>query len=250
MSVRGVLLWVLLAILMVCLASAFVWPHFLIGRIEGFLRGTRNLGVGGWLLFVAAQVVVVVSGVLPASLLGIVAGATYGLMGGFALAAAGTLAGAVLAFGLSRSLFRSYIEVKLRSRPRLLHFDSMIVRDGWKLVCLLRLSPVVPFSVTSYALGLSSIGVRAYLLGTLASLPALFGYVFMGTLADASLSAWQTGAGPIKWGLLVLGVIAAGMLTAHIGRIAMRFGLVSGPAPAHEFWHARGLDRREGSETP
>jgi uncharacterized membrane protein YdjX (TVP38/TMEM64 family) len=228
--VRGHAFWAVPVLLLACLVSALLWPHFLVGQIEVFLRSTRSLGAGGWLIFAAVQLVVAVSGVLPASLLGIVAGATYGLAAGFALAAASTMAGAVLAFVLSRYLFRRHIEAKLRGRPRLAEFDGMIAREGWKIACLLRISPVMPFSATSYALGLSAIGLGDYLLGTLASLPALLGYVFMGTLADASLSAWQAGAGPIKWSLLALGVVATGALTLHIGRLAMRAGLVLGSA--------------------
>jgi uncharacterized membrane protein YdjX (TVP38/TMEM64 family) len=56
----------------------------------------------------------------------------------------------------------------------------------------------MPFSVTNYMLGLSSIDLRSYIIGMLASLPALFGYVFIDTLADASLSAWRTGADPLR----------------------------------------------------
>jgi uncharacterized membrane protein YdjX (TVP38/TMEM64 family) len=62
-------------------------------------------------------------------------------------------------------------------RPRLRNLDALIGRDGWKLVCLLRISPVMPFSATSFALGLSSIGLCDYIVGTLASFPALSGYV-------------------------------------------------------------------------
>jgi uncharacterized membrane protein YdjX (TVP38/TMEM64 family) len=60
---------------------------------------------------------------------------------------------------------------------------SRLAQDGWRLVCVLRVSPVMPFAMTSYALGLTGISQRAYLLGTLAALPALLGYVTVGALA-------------------------------------------------------------------
>ena len=46
---------------------------------------------------------------LPASVLGIAAGALFGVAAGFAAAALGTMVGALLAFGLARSLFRPLI---------------------------------------------------------------------------------------------------------------------------------------------
>jgi uncharacterized membrane protein YdjX (TVP38/TMEM64 family) len=80
----------------------------------------------------------------------------------------------------------------------------------------------MPFAATSYMLGLSSIGLRDYAVGTLASLPALCGYVFIGTLADAGFSAWTTGAGPVRWTLLGVGGLATLVLTIRSGQIAMK----------------------------
>src|ERR1700730_15966959 len=137
------------------------------------------------------------------------------------------MGGDVLAFFLSRSVFRPTVERLAARRPRLRRLDSLIVRDGWKLVCMLRISPIMPFAATSYMLGMSSIGLRDYAVGTLASLPALCGYVFVGTLAEAGLSAWTRGAGPVQWALLAVGVAATLALTLRLGQIAMRLGLGS-----------------------
>jgi uncharacterized membrane protein YdjX (TVP38/TMEM64 family) len=85
----------------------------------------------------------------------------------------------------------------------------------------------MPFSATSYMLGLSSIDLRGYTLGTLASLPPLCGYVFIGTLADTSLSAWLTGAQAIRWILLGIGGLATSFLIARLGQIARRLRFAS-----------------------
>jgi len=107
-------------------------------------------------------------------------------------------------------------------RPGLARFDALLAQDGWRIVCLLRISPVMPFAATSYALGISAVGIEAYLLGTIASLPALLGYVYIGTLAEAGLSAWTTGAGPLQWAILGFGGLATAVLTLIIGRLAHR----------------------------
>lgn len=202
-------------------------PPGLIAATDASVRTLRNLGFGGAVVFGILQVLVGVTGVLPASLLGVLAGAIYGLVPGFLLAAVSTMAGAVVAFFLSRSVFRPTIERLIASRPRLRNFDALIAQDGSRLVCLLRLSPVMPFSVTSYMLGLSSIDFRSYTIGTLASLPALCGYIFIGTLADASLSAQMTGADPFRWILLGIGGAATLVLTLRLGNIVRRLGFVS-----------------------
>jgi uncharacterized membrane protein YdjX (TVP38/TMEM64 family) len=192
----------------------------------------NHLGTVGWIAFAAIQVLVALSGVLPASLVGIAAGAVYSVPLGFALAAVSTMAGALLAFAISRSLFRDWIEQAMRARPRLRNLDLLIGRESWRFVCLLRISPVMPFAATSYTLGLSSVSLGAYMLGTLASLPALLGYVCLGRLAQAGLAAGASGASPLRWALLGVGVLATVLLTLRLGRILARAGLLAGRGEA------------------
>jgi len=219
------------------LGSRFL-PHGTAALVQGTMQFLRGTGAAGPVLFAALQVLVALSGVLPASLLGMAAGAVYGLVPGFSLAASGSLLGAVIAFGLSRSLFRSIIERTVARHGRLRHLDASLAHQGWTLVCLLRLSPVMPFSVTSYLLGLSSVGLADYLTGTLASLPALFGYVLLGTFTNAGLTAWAGGGNLLQWILLGGGGVATLFLVMHLGRIALQRRLdpplTGAQSPSHE----------------
>lgn len=208
---------------------------------EAVLRWTQALRGVGWLAFSALQVVIVASGVLPASLAGMAAGAVYGVALGFGLAAASTLAGAMVTLAISRSLARDWLERFMRRRPRLQNLDRMLARDGVRMVCLLRLSPVMPFAATSYALGLSSVSVRDYVLGTCASLPALLGYVFLGRLAAAGLATGE--AGWLRWSMLGVAALATIGLTLRSGQLLMRAGLV--PASLRD---AAGLGTRRSRE--
>lgn len=205
--------WAVEVRLVVCLAAAGLVafgvfaghsPDRLIAWVDGGLQTVRDLGVAGRALFAGFQVLVAVSGILPASMLGVAAGVLYGLPIGFAVSGVSTLTGAMLAFAISRSVLRPAVAMFLTRRSRLRALDGMIARDGWRIACLLRVSPIMPFAATSYALGLSSIGLHGYLIGTLAALPALFGFVLLGTLANRE---WQSGrpathcaAGCWQWG--------------------------------------------------
>jgi uncharacterized membrane protein YdjX (TVP38/TMEM64 family) len=204
---------------LVGVATARLAETTVLPRIEMFLQAMQMLGGVGWLAFVTLQVVVAASGVLPASLLATLAGAVYGIPIGAILAAASTMAGAELAMFLSRAWFRSEIEHLLHRRPRLQHLDAMIAQEGWRLVCMLRISPVMPFAATSYMLGLSTISLRDYTLGTLASLPALFGYVCLGSFARAGLRAGVHPADSLRWALLAAGALATVLLTGASRRI-------------------------------
>ena len=226
---RVVVAGAMVGIMLLGVVAIRVWPDLVLGVAQAVLDGLRGMGPLGVAMFAVLQIVVALSGVLPASLLGVAAGAIYGFLPGFLLASASTMAGAMAAFLLCRSMFRPAIETMMRRHAGLRAFDASVTRDGWKFVLLLRISPVMPFSATSYLLGLSSLGMRDCFIGTLASLPALGGYVFLGTLADAGMSAWGQDAGPLRWAFLALGGVATVALLARIGWIVARLGLRPSP---------------------
>lgn len=211
---------ILLSLVVVGVVVVRLWPDQVNRLIARTVEIERTLGATGWLLAALAQVLIALCGILPASVGALAAGLLYGVAGGFLLSATGTLIGAALAFLLARSLFRPLIARTLMRRRRIAHLDQAVARDGWRLVCLLRISPVMPFAMTSYALGLTSLDWRAYAIGTLASLPALLGYVVLGHLSGAGLDALSAPAArPLHWLLLLLAIAATALLTLRLGRI-------------------------------
>ncbi len=192
------------------------------GWTNAILRLLDHLHSAGWigcLIFLLLQTIVALIGILPASLLGIAAGAVYGIGTGFGLAATGVLLGAAIAFALSRSVLRASLAPLFMPGGRLDQIDSAISADGWRLVLLLRASPIIPFSVTSYALGLSSVTVRDYALGTLAALPALFLYVLLGTVGTVGLRALNDQDSSLRFALICLAVVATTLLSIRIGQL-------------------------------
>ena len=195
------------------------------------LLAARAHGGAGLLVVALVQALVAASGVLPASVLGIAAGALFGIAGGFAATALGTLAGALVAFAMTRSLARPLIVRLLGGRPGLARMDAALAADGWKLVCLLRTSPLMPFAVTSYALGLSAVRFRAYLLGTLASLPPLLVYVALGRLVG--FGALHPGNDPaLRWTGIALGGGVSLLLAWYVLRLLRRAAALPVPAEA------------------
>jgi SNARE associated Golgi protein len=137
-----------------------------------------------------------------------------------ALSITGHLLGAPAAFGLGRSAFRGRIERAMSGKRQLHNLNAALGRDGWRLVCLLRASPLTPFVAASYLLGLSAVTLPDYMLGTLAAPPALLGYVLLGALARAGLLA-STGAGPpFQWALLAATVLAVAHVGALVAKVA------------------------------
>jgi uncharacterized membrane protein YdjX (TVP38/TMEM64 family) len=222
MKSRAVLLAILLVVLVAGLLAPHEWRNELLTRIQAVIDTLRGLGVAGVLATAGLQGLVAASGVIPASFLGMAAGAAYGFILGFLIAASGTMVGAVAAFWLSRSIFRPYIAQLLMKKASWKNFDAAIARDGWRFVCLIRLSPIMPFAITSYSLGLSSISFKDYLIGTTASLPALGLYIFLGTLAHVGMETLTSTDNPWLLGLLLVGAAATILLSVRVGQLAMR----------------------------
>ncbi len=223
------------AVLAVTLIGALVLSRFGLSVAadwsQSLTHWAREAGPGGWLVFMLAQTGIAMVGLVPASLLGIAAGGVYGVVLGFVLAATGTLVGGWMSFMLARSLLRPWVERLLARRgpSRLARLDAAVTRDGWRFVCLLRVSPIMPFAITSYTLGLTEISGRDYLLGTLASLPALAGYVSVGALAQYGLRTANGTAqlGAFGYALLAAGVAATALLIFRSGTLLSRCGLLT-----------------------
>lgn len=202
-----------------------LWSGSITHRIQALFLGLQTHGPAGWGAVALLQAGIAISGIFPAAAMGMAAGAIYGTWLGFALTSVGTMVGAAVAFLLARSLFRPLIQGYLSRKPYMARLDSAIATDGWRTVCLLRMSPVMPFAAGSYALGLTSIRFSHYLLGSFAALPALLGYVFLGHLARQGFGDAMNGSGPIHLAFLGIGILATLFLVLHIGRLAKRVGL-------------------------
>ncbi len=130
---------------------------------------------------------------------------------------AGLLA-AVVAFLITRYLARSSAKRFLKRYPSLKALDSIAADEGFGTVALLRLSPVAPFAISNYALGMTAVGLRPYILGTaLGVVPGTILNVYIGVLGKA---ASGSEADVVTWIGLVLGLAATVGLTAWMGKLA------------------------------
>ena len=154
------------------------------------LRLTEQLngyGRTGQAIFLGIFFLASLTGIIPLSLLAIVSGAIFGLLKGFLLSAIGVNAGALIAFLLSRYAFRSNIDDWESRHLSIQHLDKEVALRGWLFVFLLRLSPIAPYSLASYAFGLTRISTGAYMLGSIGATPALLAYVYTGSLSGMAL---------------------------------------------------------------
>jgi len=182
------------------------------GAVGQLADWVATLGFWGPFVFIAAYVVATVAFV-PGLVLTIAAGALFGLVAGTLYVFIGASLGACAAFAVARSFGRQAIERRLQGNPRFAAVDRAIAREGLRIVFLLRLSPLFPFSLGNYALGLTRVRFRDYALACSGMLPWTFVYVYLGSAVRAT-SGWRIFAG-----LLVTAVVV--FLIARIAKRAL-----------------------------
>jgi uncharacterized membrane protein YdjX (TVP38/TMEM64 family) len=193
-------------------------------QLQRVVRGIGKLGSWGPFAFILLYLVATVLFV-PGSLLTLGAGALFGVVRGSAIVLSGAMLGATCAFLIARYLARGWVARKLEANPRCLALDKAIATEGWKIVGLLRLSPVVPFNLLNYALGLTRVSLRDYFFASLIGmLPGTIMYVYAGALLGdlANLSSARRIRTLAEWSLYGAGLLATVIATFYITRIARR----------------------------
>ena len=148
---------------------------------------------------------------VPRSALSALAGVLAGFWGGLVLALASGVLGALAGFALARWLGRE--AVARLAGPRLARADALLARRGTTAVLTGRLLPVVPFTLISYAGGLSGIGLRPYLTGSAIGLvPGTVLHVAVGATVGA---AGGTDGRVLLLSLVPLTVALAGLAVVH-----------------------------------
>lgn len=201
----------------------------LVGRQLGayvpqFANWVGSLGVWGPVVFIAGYALATVA-FIPGSILTLAAGAIFGLVQGTLFVFLGAWIGSALAFLVARYLARSPIERRLANNSRFSTIDQAVQKQGLKIVFLLRLSPIFPYNLLNYALGLTKIRFSDYLIASIGMIPGTFLYVYYGK-ALGSLAAVAGGAqierGVGYWLLLALGLTATLVVTTIVTRIARK----------------------------
>lgn len=185
-------------------------------RVEG-------AGVWGMVLFGGLYVIATVA-MLPGTILGLVAGYLFGPLTGVLIVSPSSVLGATLAFLLARGAFRERVTRALNRVPRFGAIAQAVSEDGFKVTFLLRLSPLVPFNLLNYSLGLTGVRLRSYVLASFVGmLPGTAAIVYLGSLignADQLLSGSRPESGQIGLLLSIAGLLATILVVIAIGRMA------------------------------
>ena len=184
--------------------------------VEKFRAWMVGLGYFGVLVFILVYCALAII-LAPVSLLSITAGLAYGAWGFPLVFISATLA-ATSAFLVGRYLGRERVSKWLAKDARLQSFNKAVSDGGWKVVGLLRLSPLIPFGIQNYFFAVTNIKFIPYVLATAIGMtPGIILYVYIGAVGQA---IGQGGA--LQWTLLAVGLISTVLVAWIVGRRANR----------------------------
>jgi uncharacterized membrane protein YdjX (TVP38/TMEM64 family) len=227
---RGLSYWVLLTGLVIGFCALLVVGRHFASEypedIAAFLRTYWAVdSAWSYVAIVLILVVATASWLIPLSVVAIVVGSICGIWVGFLCSVVGASLGALVAFLASRYWIRARLEERIRQRLSIARLDREVARLGTRFVFAIRLSPVAPFSLVSYAFGLTKVSTVEFMVGSLGALPGLFACVYSGAISKDLLLA-LTGNSPelepMRLLLLVLGLCATIVSVAALWQVVRR----------------------------
>jgi uncharacterized membrane protein YdjX (TVP38/TMEM64 family) len=194
------------------------------GFLPAFATWVQSLGAWGPVTFIVAYGIAAVL-ILPCVLLTLAAGALWGVGRGLVYAMAGASVGAAFAFLTARYVVRRFVQAYVDRHPRLAAIDRAVEAEGLRLMFLLRLSPIVPYTLLNYVLGVSRVRFPGFMGGLAGMVPAALMYVYAGKVSG-DVASIATGAKVPRdaayYTLLGIGLAATVLASILIARAAAR----------------------------
>jgi uncharacterized membrane protein YdjX (TVP38/TMEM64 family) len=214
----------IIAVVAIFVCIIFVlFPQFKAALVAG-LEWIDSLGMWGAPLFVLIYIVACLL-FLPGSLLTVGAGMIFGLVVGTTTVSIGSTLGAGAAFLLARTVLREWIKKILASKPRFRALDEAVGQEGFKVVLLTRLSPLLPFNLLNFAYGITAVSFRDYIIASwIGMLPGAVLYVYIGTAARSltEVMSGRSHASVAEHVFFGLGLGATVILAVFLMRIARK----------------------------
>ncbi|MCO5552384.1 hypothetical protein L7F22_005895 [Adiantum nelumboides] len=186
--------------------ASYIYREQISAFLIEFSDFIEGYGAAGYALFVAVYAGLEVLAI-PAIPLTMSAGLLFGTFTGTIIVSiSGTIA-ATAAFLIARYLARDRILKLTAGNKKFMAIDKALGEKGFRVVALLRLSPLLPFSLGNYLYGLTSVELVPYVLGSwLGMLPGTWAYVSAGAVGRALIREAENPFSGGREQLVTLGV--------------------------------------------
>ncbi|MBE9230913.1 TVP38/TMEM64 family protein [Cuspidothrix issatschenkoi LEGE 03284] len=192
--------------------------------LQNALHWINGLGTLGGIAFIGIYIIATVA-FLPGSILTLGAGVIFGVILGSLYVFIGATLGATAAFLVGRYLARGWVTNKIADNKKFAAIDKAVSKEGLKIVLLTRLSPIFPFNLLNYALGITGVSLQDYFLGSVGMIPGTIMYVYIGSLAGNLAFIGSEGKPDnmiLHWVIKIIGLIATIVMTIYVTKIAKK----------------------------
>jgi uncharacterized membrane protein YdjX (TVP38/TMEM64 family) len=223
---KGAIAVILVALVAFVIADSLT-NKWIIDGINSFLEWIENNPAAGFFVFVlvyfAATIIFIPGSILTLGA-GFVFSSAFGLGPGVALGTLsvflGASAGATVSFLLGRFLLRDWVIGLTKKYAIFEALDVAFEEKGFRIMVLLRLSPIIPFNAINYIAGVTAISFWSYVWALFAILPGTILYVLLGASAGSltdSASSGDNGTLTIVVVVvgIVFGIIAVGLTSYY-----------------------------------
>jgi uncharacterized membrane protein YdjX (TVP38/TMEM64 family) len=186
----------------------------------------KVIELGPWapVLFVLIYVAAAVT-LAPAFFLTVAGGALFGVWQGSLLVFVGASLGSSAVYALASPLARTRWMRRVTRDQRVAAVRNAVAGGGVRVMLLLRLSPLVPYSILNYALALSGVRYADFVVALLGMIPAIILYTYYGKVVGdvAALAAGVSPPRGVEYYLLLgVGLVTVAVSTTMITRAARR----------------------------
>lgn len=160
---------------------------------------------------------------IPGTLLTCAGGFLFGALPTAVAVSVGSTLGACAAFLVGRYVARDWVQRRLQGYPRLAAIDTALSEGGWQAVLLLRLSPLVPYTLLNYACGLSRLRFRDFAWASwVGMMPGTLMYAYLGSAARnlAEVASGRLPDSPWHTAAFYAGLIATAVAATLLARRA------------------------------
>jgi uncharacterized membrane protein YdjX (TVP38/TMEM64 family) len=154
---------------------------FSVESIQRLVEFLRSLGWIGPLVSIGLMMLQAIIAPLPSFVIASANGMVYGIFWGTVISWIGGMAAAMLNFWLARRLGYGYVQ-KLAKKSKVVgRIDQISGKNGFMVIIIARLLPIVSFDVISLLAGLSSMRLAVFLIATgVGQIPGTLLYVILG----------------------------------------------------------------------
>jgi uncharacterized membrane protein YdjX (TVP38/TMEM64 family) len=189
----------MLGFILFIILDSTIGEKYVRDSLSTFLEWIEENPVPGAFAFILVYFVATVF-LVPGSILTLGAGFVFanafglgpGLLLGTVTVFVGASAGAIVSFIVARYLLRDWVGGLTKKYVFFAALDGALAEKGFRIMVLLRLSPIIPFNVLNYIAGVTGIVFMEYTLALFAILPGTMLYVFLGasagSLTDSAMS--------------------------------------------------------------